>query len=155
MDFKPETKAKIQALFGKYPTKQAALLPTLHLAQEEFGHIAPSVKALVAKELEIPLADVDEVVSFYTMFYERPIGKYHFQVCHNLTCSLLGAESLLVHLERRLGIKCGQTSADGRYSLMRVECLAACDGGPMLQLNDRFLTDLTVEKLDQIIKELP
>lgn len=156
LQFTDEQKREIDAIRARYPEDQtqAALLPVLHLAQDAFGCLSPEVIALVSQELQVPRADIEEVVSFYTMFHREPVGRYHFEVCHNLTCTLLGAESLLSHLQKRLGIRHGETSPDGRYSLRRVECLAACDGAPMLQLNGTFHTHLTADSLDQLLKDL-
>ena len=159
MEFKPETLAKINALRERYPQRQAALLPVLHLVQKDLGYLSQDTQEAVAAALEIPLAAVSEVVSFYTMFYKKPIGKYHIQVCHNISCAIMGAEKVISHLEDKLGVECqihqGETTTDGRFTLTRVECLGACDGAPMAQINDKFALNLTLEKLDAILKELP
>ncbi len=154
MAFSVELKEKIKHLLTLYPIKQAALLPTLHLVQDEYGYLSKETQELVAQELDIPLAEVREVVTFYVMFHEHPIGKYHFEVCQNITCSIMGAETVIEHLEKRLGIRSGETSKDGKFSIERVECLGGCDGAPMMELNGEFKTNLTPEKIDKIIDEL-
>ncbi len=159
MQLKPETKTKIKALLERYPQRQATLLPVLHLVQEDFGYLSDEVEELVAKELDIPRAAVSEVVTFYTMFYREPIGKYHIMACHNLSCTLMGAEKLIQHLEHRLGVKSkaplGETTEDRRFTLTRVECLGACGEAPMMQINDKYHLNLTIEKIDKILEELP
>ena len=158
MGLKPEIKAAIQKLLQRYPERQAALLPTLHLVQKDLGYLSDETQALVATELDLPIAAVSEVVTFYTMFYSKPIGKHHVMVCHNLSCALMGAEKLLKHLEARLSVKAhthlGETTADQRFTLTRVECLGACGEAPLVQINERYYTHLTIEKLDKILDEL-
>jgi NADH-quinone oxidoreductase subunit E len=108
----------------------------------------------LAGELGIPVSEVRAVATFYTMFNKEPVGKYHIQVCQNLTCSLLGAESLISYLEQKLGITCGQITPDGKFSLSRVECLGSCGTAPVMQINDDYFENLTAEKIDQILVEL-
>lgn len=154
MELSAEIKEKIQHLLTLYPIRQAALLPALHVVQDELGYLSEDTQELVAQELDIPVSEVREVVTFYVMFHSEPIGAHHFEVCHNISCSIMGAEKVIDHLEDRLGIKCGQTTEDGKFTVTRVECLAGCDGGPMLALNGEFVMNATPEKLDQIIDEL-
>ena len=156
LHFEPEHKEKIKEICSRYPADypQAALLPLLHLSQEIFGYISPEVMVLISEELGVAISEIKEVVTFYTMFYEEPKGKYHIQICHNLSCTLMGAESLITYLEKRLGIKSGETTADGRFSLSRMECLGACQEAPMLQLNDKYKLKLTPEKIVTLIDEL-
>ena len=152
MELKPETKAKIKALLERYPQRQATLLPVLHLVQEDFGYLSKDAEELVAKELDIPHSAVSEVITFYTMFYREPIGKHHIMVCHNLSCALMGAEKLIGHLEQKLGVQAkthlGETTEDKRFTLTRVECLGACGEAPMLQINEKYYLNLTIEKID-------
>ncbi len=154
LEFSPEQREEIAKIRARYPENYpaAALLPVLHLAQKKFGYISDQVIDLVSRELGVPEADVREVVSFYTMFYTHKIGEYHIQVCHNIYCSIMGAESLIRHLEKKLNIKSGQTTPDGKFTLSRVECLGACDGAPMLQLNDKYVLNLTPEILDELLE---
>ena len=125
-----------RALLSRYPTRRAALMPTLWLAQREFGWLSLPVQEYVAELMELPLAWVSSVVSFYTMYWKEPKGRWHLQVCRNLSCQLRGASDVQRALESRLGIRDGERTADGRFSLEEVECLASCDTGPVLQVNN-------------------
>jgi NADH-quinone oxidoreductase E subunit len=153
-EFNDQNLKKLEALLDRYPEKQAAMLPVLWLAQEQNGWISPEVMKYVGAKLEVPPSKVYEVVTFYTMFHQEPIGKFHFQVCRTLSCQLCGSESITKLLEKRLGIKKGQTSQDGRFTLSEVECLASCGTAPMLQLNDDYHENLTAEKLNALIDSL-
>ena len=128
--------AEYRAILARYPTRRAALMPTLWLAQREFGWLSLPVQEYVAELMELPLAWVSSVVSFYTMYWKEPKGRWHLQVCRNLSCQLRGASDVQRALESRLGIRDGERTADGRFSLEEVECLASCDTGPVLQVNN-------------------
>jgi len=128
--------AEYRALLSRYPTRRAALMPTLWLAQREFGWLSLPVQEYVAELMELPLAWVTSVASFYTMYWKEPKGRWHLQVCRNLSCQLRGATDVQRALESRLGIRDGERTADGRFSLEEVECLASCDTGPVLQVNN-------------------
>lgn len=154
MEFSQEAKEKFNKFLEKYPTKEAALLPTLHLAQKEFGYLSIEGMDYVAKLLDLPPARVYGVASFYTMFNRKPVGKYHIQVCTNLSCSLMGAEEMVKYLEKKLNIKMGQTRADGKFTLSSVECLGSCGTAPMMQVNDLFYENLTFEGIDHILTQL-
>ncbi len=145
--------AEAQAILGKYDQKRAALLPLLHLAQERIGHVSPEVEEWAAELVETTPAHVHEVVTFYTLYHQHPIGKHHIQVCSNMSCVLRGADEIIRHLEDRLGIKAGQTTKDGMFTLSSVECLCACEIAPMLQVNDRYVGPLTKESVDRLIDE--
>jgi NADH-quinone oxidoreductase E subunit len=134
--------------------RRAALLPTLWLAQEQFGHLSLEVMEYVAEKLELKPAFVGSVASFYTMFYKRPMGRHHVQVCTNLSCALVGAERIVDCLRRKLGIKVGQTTGDGKFSLSEVECLASCGTAPMMQIDDDYWENLTPERTIEIIDRL-
>ncbi|HCU25820.1 MAG TPA: NADH-quinone oxidoreductase subunit NuoE [Deltaproteobacteria bacterium] len=153
-EFTPENRTKFDAILTRYPVKRAAMLPALWLAQRQHGWISQEVMEYVGSLLGLSAAKVYEVVTFYTMFHLKPIGKYHFQVCRTLPCQLVGAEAISSHLEKKLGVKIGETSADGRFTLSEVECLGSCGTGPMLQLNDDYHENLTAEKLDALIASL-
>jgi NADH-quinone oxidoreductase subunit E len=153
-EFTQDNKKKFEEIVQRYPQRRAAMLPTLWLAQEQHGWISPEVMEYVAKLLELTPAKVFEVVTFYTMFHLKPIGKYHFQVCRTLSCQLCGSEKITEHLEKKLGVPLGGTSSDGKYSLSEVECLGSCGTGPMLQLNEDYHENLTVEKLDELVRSL-
>src|SRR5262245_7576965 len=154
IEFTPENKKKFEEVLTRYPTKRAAMLPALWLAQGQFGHLSQDVMEYVAGRLELPVIKVYEVVTFYTMFHQKPVGKYHFQVCRTLSCELCGKEEILAHLKKRLGIGEGQTTPDGLCTISEVECLGSCGTGPMLQLNEDYHENLTVEKVDEILKGL-
>ncbi|NOZ78118.1 MAG: NADH-quinone oxidoreductase subunit NuoE [Acidobacteria bacterium] len=153
--FDGEMEKKISALLRRYPTKQAALLPVLWLCQERWGWLPASVLQAVAKRLELSPAFVEGVTTFYTMYNTQPTGKYLVQVCTTLSCQLCGASGLTAHLKERLGIDSGETTPDGRFTLLGVQCLGACGEGPVVQINNDYYTNVTVEMLDQILDELP
>jgi NADH-quinone oxidoreductase E subunit len=128
--------AEYQAILGRYPQRRAALMPTLWLAQREFGWLSEPVMGYVAELLELPLAWVTSVASFYTMYWKKPVGRFHLQVCRNLACALRGADAVRAAVEQQLGIRHGERTADGRFSLEEVECLASCGTAPCLQINN-------------------
>ena len=147
--------AEYQALLERYPTRRAALMPTLWLAQREFGWLSLPVMEYVAELMELPLAWVASVASFYTMYWKEPKGRWHVQVCRNLSCALRGAADILRALEARLGIRGGQRTADGRFSLEEVECLASCGTAPCLQVNnEEYHESLDVPRALALIERL-
>ena len=154
LEFSPETLKKFEATVARYPKKEAAMLPVLYLAQQEFGHLGPEAIEYVARLMNQAPARVHGVVSFYTMYNMKPIGRHHFQVCRTLPCALRGAEQVTSLLEKKLGIECGQTTADGRFTLTEVECLASCGTAPMMQVNDDYYENLTDEKISEILDGL-
>ena len=139
---------------GKYPRKRSALIPSLQLAQKETGYLSNEVIAEIARIFELSPNEVNEVASFYTMLYKKPVGKYVVQVCTNISCMLCDAEKIMDHLVKKLGIKPGETSADRKYTLIEVECLGSCGTGPVVQINDIYYEDLTADKVDQILDRL-
>ena len=153
--FSQSALAEYQELLGRYPTRQAALLPTLWIAQREFGWLSEAAQDYVACLMELPPAHVRAVVSFYTMFHRKPVGRYLLDVCTNLSCRLRGADKIVDCIRRRLKIEIGETTSDGRFTLGSVECLASCGTAPMLQLNqDSFIENLTEESTNKLIDEL-
>ena len=128
--------AEYRTILQRYPQRRAALLPTLWLAQREFGWLPLPVLEYVADLMELPLAWVTATASFYTMYWKEPKGRWHLQVCRNLPCQLRGAAEVQRTIEARLGIRDGERTADGRFSLEEVECLASCDTAPVLQVNN-------------------
>ncbi len=149
-----ETRRRFDALVGRYPEKRSALIPILHEVQAEVGHLSPEAIAWVAAYLGLSSADVMSVASFYDMLHLEPVGRHVIYVCHNLTCSLLGAERLIRHLEDRLGIRMGETTPDGLITVKRMECLAACGGGPAIQVDGIYHERVTPESLDRILEKL-
>ena len=150
-----ENKIEIADILTRYPTKQAAMLPVLNLAQKEFGWIAPEVMEMVAKELDVSVAHVYGVVTFYTMYNRQPVGKYHLQVCRTLSCAMMGAEKLTEHLKCKLNIGLGETTPDKRFTMTEVECLASCGTAPAMVVNEEYYEEMTPELLDEILEKLP
>lgn len=154
VEFNETSRAEIAKILPRYPTKQAALLPVLWVAQRQFGWISGEAMELVARTLEISPAHVFGVVTFYTMYHKKKPGKYHLQVCRTLSCAMMGADKLLNHLKNRLGIDEGDMTADGKFSLATVECLASCGTAPAMQVNETYYENLTTEELDRILASL-
>jgi NADH-quinone oxidoreductase subunit E len=152
--FTAEQLAEVQRLQSLYPDRRGALLPVLHLAQDTFGYISLEVETYVASLFGLTPAHVHEVVTFYTLFFQQPKGRHVVSVCHNLTCHLRGAPSIITHLKERLGVEVGETTPDGRTTLLAVECLCACEQAPMMQVDDRYEGDLTPSKIDHILDGL-
>jgi len=139
---------------GKYPRKRSALIPALMLAQKEAGYLSTEIVCEIASLFGLTPNEVNEVASFYSMLYKKPVGKYVIQVCTNISCLLCNAEGIMEHVTRRLGIRPGQTSEDGKYTLLEVECLGSCGTSPVIQINDDYYEELTPVKLDQILDSL-
>ena len=154
MEFSSEQLAEVRRLQGLYPDTRGALLPVLHMAQDTFGYLSLEAESYVAGLFDLSPAHVDEVVTFYTLYFEQPKGRHVVAVCHNLSCHLAGAQDILRHLEARLGITRGETTEDGRVTLQAVECLCACEAAPMAHVDDRYEMQLTPEKLDRILDGL-
>jgi NADH-quinone oxidoreductase subunit E len=149
----PEFEKLVDDLLKRYPTKQAGCIPLLHLCQREAGWASPQVIDYVARRLEMSTSQVKGVVTFYTMFQQRPMAPNVIWVCRTLACELRGGRSIQQHLEKRLGCTLGETSQDGQFTLLSAECLAACGQGPAIQVNDQYYENLTIEKLDAIIEK--
>ena len=147
-------KSEIRQLKARYPHPNSALLPALALAQKERGWLSPEALEEVAEVMGLAPAQVGSVASFYTMYNCSPVGKHLVQVCTNIACSLLGAEHIVEHLKRRLGVEVGGTTPDGQFTLVEVQCLGSCGTAPMMQVNDVFYENLTEERVDQILAEL-
>lgn len=145
---------ELTEILTRYPNKMGACIPALHLCQDQNGWISPEVIEFVATRLELPPAHVQGVVTFYTLFNQKPVGKHQVWVCRTLPCALRGAGSVLEHCERRLGIHAGETTADGKVTLRTAECLASCGTAPMMQVDKEYFEDLTLEKVDQILGKL-
>ncbi len=141
-------------LAPKYDTKQAMTLPLLRHAQEIHGYISPEIEGLVAEVLELPPVKVREVVSFYTLFHKKPVGKYRISVCRTTSCWLRGGEEIAEYIRKKLGVEDGETTPDGKFTFDTVECLCACEIAPMLSVNDRYHGPLTKEKVDALFEEL-
>lgn len=145
---------KIEELLKKYPKKDAALLPLLHILQEEEGLIARESMEKVAQILNIPTSRVQGVATFYTMYNKEKVGRYFIQVCANIVCHILDARKIVEHIENKLGIRVGETTSDGKFSLITVECLGSCGTAPMMQINNDYYENLDASKVDKILDSL-
>lgn len=154
LEFSDKIKKEVMDIIARYPKKKAALLPVLHVAQQEFGFIGEDTERMVAGLLDIKPVQVREVVTFYTMYNRQPVGKYHIQVCSNLTCSLLGAESLIDYLKKKFNIDLGETTEDKKFTISTVECLGACEQAPCMMVNFDYYGDLDKGKIDEILDNL-
>lgn len=152
--FSPENLKRVDELRLRYPHAQALVLPVLWLAQEQFGSISTGTMKYVADLLKVPFSHVLGVVTFYTMFHQKPTGKHHIEVCTNVSCMLRGSGVLVRHLEKRLGIKPGETTADQQWTISEVECMGACGGAPMCAVGEEYHENLTTEKMDRVLSEL-
>jgi NADH-quinone oxidoreductase E subunit len=149
-----DTKRKILEQKSKFPVGKSAILPSLYAVQEQEGYVTAEGMEEVGKLLDVPLVDVEAAASFYTMLFKKTQGKYIIDVCVTLSCSLLGGGHLLEYLSDKLGIKEGETTPDGLFTIRGVECLGNCGNAPVAMINDRHYENLTEEKLDAIIEEL-
>ncbi|MCC6394074.1 MAG: NAD(P)H-dependent oxidoreductase subunit E [Bryobacterales bacterium] len=156
MTFSPELEEKLEKLMNSYPPgrKKSALIPMLMFTQDEVGSITPELVEEVARRIGIPTVQVDEVVTYYSMLHRKPMGKYHVQVCTNISCLLWDGDELYEHACKKLGIGHKEATADGEFSLEEVECMGACSWAPAIQVNYDFHHHVTKEKLDQIIDSL-
>lgn len=154
--FTPERLQKALEIIARYPEgkQKSALLPLLHLVQEQWGWVSTEAMDYVAELLSIQPIEVYEVATFYTMFHLEPVGKHVIEYCRTGPCCLMGGEKVYDHLKKRLGIETGETTPDGLFTLKEVECLAACGWGPVFQIREKYYMNLTPEKVDEIIDEL-
>jgi NADH-quinone oxidoreductase E subunit len=153
--FSPEVEAEIDRHLAKYPVPRSAILPLMFIVQRERGYLDPAGVLYLANRLALRITDIWEVATFYSMIYTEPVGKYHIQVCRTLSCKIRGAATITEHCAKKFGIKPGETTADGRFTLSEVECLGSCGTAPMFQLNFDYHENLTPEKVDQILDPLP
>ena len=151
-----ESLAKIDLEVAKYPPehKQSAVMAALHIAQDEHGWLSVPLMDYVADLLAMRPIQVYEVASFYSMYDLKPVGRHKISVCTNISCLLRGSDDIVAHLKDRLGIGFGETTADGRFTLKEVECLAACGGAPMFQVGKTYYENLTPERIDEILAGL-
>ena len=149
-----ESEKIVDELLTRYPTKRAACLPLLHLCQRQEGWVSPDVIQYVSKRLELATSEVQGVVTFYTMYHQQPVAPNVVWVCRTLSCDLRGARELQRHLEKRFQCHLNGTSNDGKFTLKSAECLAACGQAPMVQINDDFYENLTIQSLDRILDDI-
>lgn len=152
--FNQENELVAREIISRYPLPKSALIPLLHLAQEQDGWVTDEAMRHIAELTGTTPAEVRGTGTFYEMFKFHPVGKYVINICSNIACQILGAESLLEHAEKKLGVKVGGTSADGLFTLEDVECIAACTEAPALQVNYRYRLRVTPEDFDQLIDDI-
>jgi NADH-quinone oxidoreductase subunit E len=152
--FTPENTGIAEQIVARYPRPKSALIPLLHLAQEQQGHLTEEAMVHIAELIGCTPAEVLGTASFYEMFKREPVGEYLVNVCTNISCLLMGGEELLHHLERRLGIMAGSTTTDGRFTLEDVECIAACTEAPCLQVNYRYFHRISHDEADELLEDL-
>lgn len=145
---------KINAILAKYPTKGSAVLPLCHLAQEAYGYMSPEAVRKVAAILELDPTEVQGLVGFYTLLREKPTGKHVIEICNDLPCALRGADDFVEHVCQKLGVRPGETTEDGAFTVETVMCVAACDKAPVAQINLEYYENLDPEKFDAIVKRL-
>jgi NADH-quinone oxidoreductase E subunit len=152
--FSDEAVKRVAELKKKYPDVKSAVMPALYVAQEELGYLNQDAVEWVAEQVGMPPVHVKELVTFYTMYYSKPVGKYHFQVCRTLSCALRGSKELMELLHEKFGTLPNEVTADGMWSYEPVECLGSCGTAPMCEINDHFFENLTPQKLSEIIEKI-
>jgi NADH-quinone oxidoreductase subunit E len=150
----PEYEREMVDIFSRYPNKLAACIPLLHLCQEQNGWVSDEVIEFVAAQCDASTAHVQGVVTFYSLFNQKPVGKHQIWVCRTLSCALSGSDQIVRHIQKRLGIHVGETTKDGCITLREAECLAACGQGPMMLVDKTYHENLTLEKVDKVLDEL-
>jgi NADH-quinone oxidoreductase E subunit len=154
VEFPEEVKKRFDEVLTRYPTKEAALLPTLHMVQETWGWISPEAVLYVSELLDLSPATVFGVLSFYDMYHQKPPGKYNLRVCTNLSCMVNRAYDIYEHLREKLDVAPGEPTSDGLYSVIEVECLGSCGTAPVVQVNNDYHEDMSVEKMDALLATL-
>ncbi len=149
-----QAKQRMRDLAARYPVARSAVMPALYIAQQEEGYITRAALQAVAEAIGMTVDDVESVATFYTMYFRQQPGKKVIKVCTSISCYLCNCDALVSHLEQRLGIKRGETTVDGNYTLLTAECLASCGTAPVLQVNDEFVENVTLEMADALIDEL-
>lgn len=152
--FEEQELRKVEEIKAKYPNSKAALMGVLWLAQKKFGWISREVVEYVANLLDLPPSHVDGVVSFYTMYFKKPMGKYHIQVCTNVSCMLRGGEEIFHFISEKLGISNGEVTPDGLFSLEEVECMGACGGAPMIAVNEDYYENIDINFVENLLNKL-
>jgi NADH-quinone oxidoreductase E subunit len=154
IEFNAEEIIEVNYQISKYPEKKAAIMPVLWMAQKKWGWISPEVMIYIGQILNLPVSHVEGVASFYTMFFKKPMGKYHVQVCTNVSCMLRKGDEIFNHISEKLGISHNQRTDDDIFSLEEVECMGACGGAPMIAVNEDFYEYVDIGKVDSIIDNL-
>jgi NADH-quinone oxidoreductase E subunit len=153
--FTPDELKKIEEYKSRYPETKAALMLTMWLAQAKWGWLSEDAMRAVAQVLNLPYAHVLGVATFYTMYFKKPMGKYHIQICTNISCMLRGGDEIYAHAKKKFGISHNERTADGKFSLEEVECMGACGGAPMLAINENFYENTSIEQMEQLLASLP
>ena len=153
----PELQSQFDALRAQYPAemKTSLVLPLLHCLQAARGHLSDADAVTVASYIGMPAMPVVEALRWYTMFHRQPVGRHVVKICRNIACALRGSEGLIDHLQKTLGIAPGETTADGRFTLLTVECLASCGTAPAMQIGDTYHENLDAARIDAILRSLP
>lgn len=154
IEFNPEELEQVKRHISNYPEKKAAIMRVLWMAQKKWDWLSKDVLTYVAELLELPVSHVEGVASFYTMYYKKPMGKYHIQVCTNVSCMLKGGKEIYQHVSDKLGIGHNEATEDGTFSLEEVECMGACGGAPMIAINEDYFENVDINKVDMMIDEL-
>ncbi|MCO5251794.1 MAG: NADH-quinone oxidoreductase subunit NuoE [Candidatus Kapabacteria bacterium] len=154
IEFTTEELQEVQHHISKYPEKKAALMPVLWMAQKKWGWLSQDVMHYVGGLLDLPASHVEGVATFYTMYFKKPMGKYHIQVCTNVSCMLLKGKELYDYTSNKLGLKHNERSEDGMFSLEEVECMGACGGAPMIAVNEDFYEYMNNQKVDEVLDNL-
>src|SRR6267378_5222515 len=149
-----DARQKIEKLTQVYETSQSALIPALHIAQADQTWLSEETQREVAQLLGLTAQSVRQVVTFYTMFQQKPVGRHLIQVCRNLSCTLLGGQRLQKQIQDKLGLEDGETTQDGRFTFVSVECLGSCGTAPVLMVNDRYYENVTPQQVDRLLEEL-
>jgi NADH-quinone oxidoreductase E subunit len=150
----PEELERVEEIKKRYPVAKSALMPVLYLAQKKHGYLTHDIIRYVADLVGVPHSQALGVVSFYTIFHTQPVGKYHIQVCTNVSCLLCGGEELYEHVSKKLGIRNQEVTPDRRFSLEEVECMGACGGAPMIAVNDDYYENSSITKVDELLNNL-
>ncbi len=148
------TVQEIRKRMVRYPSRRSAILPALTAAYKQVGHLDDKIYREISRVIEIPYVEIAEAASFYTMFPKHEVGRYLIQVCHNISCSLRGADNMIVYLQKKLGIGMGQTTEDNLFTLISVECLGGCSAAPMMMINEDYYENLTRKRVDDILEDL-
>lgn len=154
IEFNENELNQVDEIKKRYPTSQAALMPVLYMIQEKYGWISQEAMQYAAKLLDVTEEHVLGVVTFYTMYNTKPVGKFHLQVCTNVSCMLRGAYDLMKSIEQELGVKKGETTTDEMFTITEVECLGSCGTAPMIQINDDFHENLTLESTKTLLSNM-
>jgi NADH-quinone oxidoreductase E subunit len=152
--FSPQIEAEIDWHLAKYPVMRSSILPLMFIVQRERGYLDPPGVAYLAKRLGLRITDIWEVATFYSMIHTKPVGRYHIQICKTLSCKIMGEPKITEHVCQKLGIKPGETTADGKFTVSLVECLGSCGTAPMFQIGFDYHEDLTPAKVDRILDSL-